>query len=309
MFISIISVVAIVGIGSQHVAVAVNPTPVSVVISDNTALSHDGLKDKETPLSSFKPSYTANVEDLLKNNAFDFGPVKMPWLVAIGFVTLLLGVIGAIVGIVRGGASDREPNPSSPADPSAPAGDTPDHELKQKLLSMQMPAMCGNESGKLVNGVLPAKYHGRLGDGRRHDGHLTLLTNPLPTSTLTNADEQIQLLQIDFDNNGEKEIVLQVDCYAGGVPWPRRIIVLNQRLEAINVRDDSGELNVLTEELSGYEPGRSGPIAFEKRGNALFMRWHTYRDNDPRCCASLISEGTFTFENGKLKPIGRVVTR
>lgn len=66
LFISIISVVAIVGIGSQHVAVAVNPTPVSVVISDNTALSHDGLKDKETPLSSFKPSYTANVEDLLK---------------------------------------------------------------------------------------------------------------------------------------------------------------------------------------------------------------------------------------------------
>ncbi|MDF5820636.1 hypothetical protein P4N68_06025 [Corynebacterium felinum] len=109
LFISVVSVVAIFGMSSQHVAVAVDPPPIPIVFSDNTATvavqEQAEERGEDVSDAGFSPFYTADFGSLLKDNVIDLGPVKIPWIVGIGIMAVLAAIVAAIVGFVRGGAS------------------------------------------------------------------------------------------------------------------------------------------------------------------------------------------------------------
>lgn len=188
-------------------------------------------------------------------------------------------------------AEDEDPEDTTPGYDTRPVSAA----VRSGILNMAMPAVCGQQAGRLVNGELPDRYINDPG------GFLTVLTD----RSATRLEDRVQAVWIDADEDGDDEIALLAQCYRGGVSWPQSIFLLDSDLNLIS----AGPHNTGLQLPSGYDNARSGFTTFEVEDNALVLEYPTYAPGDAACCGSLTATGTMKIRGDHLVPVSPIVTR
>ena len=177
---------------------------------------------------------------------------------------LTVGVLAGCqdTGQVPGGGSAATPT-SAPS--KAPSGDSSSEgsrgtggsgELKAPdLLSAPFPAMCDNPAGRL-----------KEGKAKVGSGNVTLMDRHVSPGYNPSAGP----VGLDLDNDGDNEMVAELECDNGGVTWPSVIVVYGDDWKIL------GSVDLKEQPAYKGQPMSKGRVlSWNVDGNALKVKWGT----------------------------------
>ncbi|AKK04273.1 hypothetical protein [Corynebacterium epidermidicanis] len=156
-------------------------------------------------------------------------------------------------------------------------------DIKAKMLTQTWPGVCGTESGPMVNGEF--KSTSELG------GFGSILTK------IGDGQPKVNMLQFDFDKDGQQEMYVAASCVPGAVGWPPLLLKVNPDL---TIDPGNGLPKRGIELPDGLEVGRGGWGEFRAEGDTLRLSFKVSAPGDPACCPSLTETGNYEVKGGKL---------
>lgn len=157
--------------------------------------------------------------------------------------------------------------------------------LKQDMLNMQVPAVCGHDAGRLNNGFLQSQLGEGNGGTWVGDGMSWVYTGEEPDISTINATTG------DLDGKPGDEIALELQCSQGGVGWPSMLAVLDRDLHFIDV-------------LEKFPPeiriGRSSFEPLRIEDGVVVVSYSALAEGDYEVNPSLTGTSRVALKNGQL---------
>ncbi|MDU0479463.1 hypothetical protein QVA66_09450 [Staphylococcus chromogenes] len=177
--------------------------------------------------------------------------------------------------------------PSSSKEPSKKQAVPVSHEvpedIKNKMLTQHWPGLCGTESGPMVDGEF------KSASGRGGFGSIK--------TKIGSGEAKVNMLQFDFDKDGEQEMYLAASCVPGAVGWPPLLVKVNPDL-TIDAGNGMPKKGISLP--AGVNAGRGNFTEFRAEGDTLHLSFRVAGPNDPACCPSLSETGNYVVRNGAL---------
>ncbi|PRQ12042.1 hypothetical protein C1Y63_02915 [Corynebacterium sp. 13CS0277] len=169
------------------------------------------------------------------------------------------------------------------------------------MLSMQLPAICEQNPGRMIRGRLETSALKDPG------GAVTILTSD-PRAVYRKDDasastaqlaEQIRGYVIDVDRDGTFEYVVAMQCWRGGVDWPEQLFLVDQDLHLVT---NPGS------RTSGWRPAALRRAPFKELSvtpaGTVRLGFASHAPQDPDCCPSRYTRGEYRFRGADLVPVG-----
>ncbi|MBI8999432.1 hypothetical protein M0E87_01105 [Corynebacterium sp. CCM 9185] len=156
------------------------------------------------------------------------------------------------------------------------------------LIGAEVPPLCGNPGGEMVDGQLD-----HMLGGRAHVGIVGSYSGE-------NLETGGHLVIGDMNGDGIDDGVIDVTCATGTVMWPSTILVYTDRDNFIGQIDRS--INRISRSGSAIkiDAGRGGVKSMYISDEVLTVYWDGYLDGDPSCCPSVPLVGEVKVRDGVL---------
>ncbi|WP_424464908.1 hypothetical protein [Pseudoclavibacter helvolus] len=147
-----------------------------------------------------------------------------------------------------------------------------------RLLAADVPALCGHESGTLIDGVLPGveratgivelKAHAAMTDGTGRDPLTLVALNPAP-------------------HVGELAAVAAFSCDQGGVEWPDQLVGYDAELNILGAVDPAAE--------TGGQRDLVWNLAWDNTNTAATFDWSSQYPGEANCCGTMRLAGVLDY--------------
>lgn len=168
---------------------------------------------------------------------------------------------------------------------------TPDisDDLKRKMLSMTIPAVCMHDSGRLIDGRLEES-------SIRHKYGFVDINTRIGES----FDEPLGVNAKWINVDGKDRILLVAQCFAGGVGWPQSLFLLDENLNFVATGPYGNGLTIEPQRPQARRPF----YVFETEGDKVMLKYGAADERDAMAAPSLIIEGTYRVDGQRLVPVG-----
>lgn len=208
---------------------------------------------------------------------------------------LIISASSLLVACSSDGTDNAQPSTvvvtqTVPADPSAKTpvqpGVTgfersPDNKTftDAQLRELWVPALCGNEAGKLADGKLlpPAKVE----DVPNKQAFMQ-----------SREDGSVMGAYTDINGDGKDEAIVSYYCDMGGVSWPNTLLIYDNDLNYLN------KVEAADMAFNGFHVQRAHIKELQWDESKVYVQWLGWTETDAACCASGILNGELTMKGG-----------